>query len=87
MYSQRPLKAATTTPSVGRWQKQERLEVQFSAKDVADSLYRHRIRLGQGTYKTIGRWLHELVDEEFLYEGRGTDGFPVYKPHFNGVWW
>lgn len=63
------------------------LEAPFSVKDVADSLYRHRIRLGQGTYKTIGRWLHGLVDEEFLYEGRGTDGFPIYKPHFNGTWW
>lgn len=39
------------------------------------------------TFKTIGRWLHELVDEEFLHEGRDTDGFPVYKPHFNDVWW
>ncbi|PZE60349.1 hypothetical protein DEJ33_05010 [Curtobacterium sp. MCPF17_047] len=63
------------------------LEVRFGVKDVADSLYRHRIQLGQGTYKTIGRWLNELVYEEFLYEGRGTDGFPIYKPHFTGTWW
>ncbi|PZE72890.1 hypothetical protein DEJ27_00045 [Curtobacterium sp. MCPF17_018] len=64
-----------------------RQNVPFGVKDVADTLYRSRIRLGQGTYKTIGRWLHELVDDGFLFEGRGGDGFPTYTSHFSGVWW
>lgn len=63
------------------------IDVQFGVKDVADTLYRHRIRLGQGTYKTIGRWLHDLDDEGFLFGGRGADGFPIFTPHFNGAWW
>lgn len=59
----------------------------FTTKTVADTLYKHRIRLRAGMYKTIGRWLHALVDAEFLFEGRGDDGFPVYKPTYAGAWW
>lgn len=59
----------------------------FGPKEIASTLRKHGVRLEKGIYKTIAIWLHELVDLDFLYEGRDDDGYSIYKPTFNGTWW
>ena len=58
----------------------------FDTKRVAETLRAHGVRLETGIYRVIGRWLHELVDEGFLFEERNGE-FPSYRPTFNGTTW
>lgn len=64
-----------------------RQDVLFGPKEIASTLREHGVRLEKGIYKVIGRWLHELVDREFLFEIRGDDGYSLYKATYAGLWW
>ena len=58
----------------------------FDTREVADTLREHKVRLEKGLYRTIGRWLHQLVDDGFLFEdSSGT--YSTYEPTFKGTWW
>jgi hypothetical protein len=58
----------------------------FDTRDVAETLREHRVRLEKGVYRTIGRWLHQLDDDGFLFEdSSGT--YSSYEPTFRGTWW
>lgn len=58
----------------------------FDTKQVAELLRANRIRLQKGAYRTIARWLYELVEAEVLFkEQRGE--FPAFWPTYRGTWW
>jgi hypothetical protein len=58
----------------------------FDTSEVAGTLREHKVRLEKGIYRTIGRWLHQLVDDGFLFEdSSGT--YSSYEPTFKGTWW
>lgn len=58
----------------------------FDTKQVAETLRAHGIRLETGIYRVIGRWLHGLVDEGFLFEEK-KGKFSAYRPTFHGTIW
>ena len=58
----------------------------FDTKRVADTLRAHRIRLEKGAYRTIARWLYELVDVEVLFKEQKGE-FPAFWPTYRGIWW
>jgi hypothetical protein len=58
----------------------------FDTRDVANTLREHKVRLEKGVFSVIGRWLHQLGDDGFLFEdSSGT--YPTYEPSFRGRWW
>lgn len=58
----------------------------FDTSAVAGTLRKHKVRLEKGIFNVIGRWLHQLVDDGFLFEDRsGT--YSTYEPTFKGTWW
>lgn len=47
----------------------------------------HGVPLQKGISKVIALWLHQLVEDEFLFEEQGEDGHSAYRPTYRGTWW
>jgi len=58
----------------------------FNTSEVAGTLCEHKVRLEKGIYRIIGRWLHQLVDDGFLFEDSSGE-YSTYEPTFKGTWW
>ncbi|WAC52173.1 hypothetical protein [Frigoribacterium sp. SL97] len=58
----------------------------FDTSEVAGTLREHKVRLEERFYRTVGRWLHQLVDGDLLFEdSSGT--YSTYEPTYKGTWW
>lgn len=58
----------------------------FDTKQVAELLRANRIRLQKGAYRTIARWLYELVEADVLFKEQKGE-FPSFWPTYRGTWW
>ncbi|PYY64417.1 hypothetical protein DEJ30_08100 [Curtobacterium sp. MCPF17_003] len=61
--------------------------VLFGPPQVSSTLRKHGVPLQKGIFKVIALWLHQLVEDGFLFEEQGEDGHSVYKPTYRGTWW